>query len=248
MTSSDFTKKQNPSNPTGTKELAEKYSRSAFENTYYLGYRDLPFLIEKHQVGKGREAIDYGCGTGRSTRFLEQLGYNSLGVDTSLEMLQEARQTPGNSSYANIKSAEIPVVHSSYDLVLACFVMLTVSSKEEMLRIFKEVYRVLKPEGVFIIVTASEELYSRKWLSYDVDFPQNKNLTSGSVAKIVLKDLGIEYVNYFWTDADYVELSKEAKFEIAEKSFPLGYEKERRDWESEMIFPPYAVYVLKKNG
>ena len=51
---------------------AEAYSRLEFPGTYFLAYRDLPALLGRH-VG-GRRALDFGCGAGRSTRFLRRLG------------------------------------------------------------------------------------------------------------------------------------------------------------------------------
>jgi len=48
---------------------AESYSKLEFPNTYYLAYRDLPEIIGKQATLK--RAIDFGCGTGRSTRFLK---------------------------------------------------------------------------------------------------------------------------------------------------------------------------------
>jgi len=53
---------------------ADSYSRLGFPNTYYLAYRDLPAIISAHVTGN--KAMDFGCGTGRSTRFLKQLGFD----------------------------------------------------------------------------------------------------------------------------------------------------------------------------
>lgn len=49
---------------------AEAYAKLEFPSTYYLAYRDLPKIISEHV--KGREALDFGCGTGRLTRFLQK--------------------------------------------------------------------------------------------------------------------------------------------------------------------------------
>ena len=54
------------SNVYDNKARAESYDRLEFPGTYYLAYRDLPAIISKHVQGK--KAIDFGCGTGRSTR------------------------------------------------------------------------------------------------------------------------------------------------------------------------------------
>src|SRR3990167_7451817 len=71
-----------------TLENAQKYAQSNFENTYFLAYRDIPFFLEKYNTGK--RAIDYGCGAGRSTRFLKERGFEVIGVDVSQKMLKHA--------------------------------------------------------------------------------------------------------------------------------------------------------------
>ena len=69
---------------------AAAYSKLEFPGTYYLAYRDLPKIILEHV--KGRKAIDFGCGTGRSTRFLKKLGFDTVGVDIAEEMIKRARE------------------------------------------------------------------------------------------------------------------------------------------------------------
>ncbi|MGD0665779.1 MAG: class I SAM-dependent methyltransferase [Rhabdochlamydiaceae bacterium] len=227
-----------------TLQNAQKYVNSGFENTYYLGYREIPLFLEKYSIGK--RAVDYGCGTGRSTRFLKANGYEVIGVDISKKMLIQAKKLDNTSHYLQIDSARIPVFDGTCDLVFSCFVMLTVPSKEKMLAIFNEVYRSLREGGLFIIVTASEELYSHDWLSYKTDYKQNKNLKSGSIAKIKLRDLGIEFINYFWTDKNYTDLFKTSNFRLIEKHFPLGKLSENNKWISETKYAPYVIYVLQK--
>jgi len=51
---------------------ASQYAEFGIDNTNYLAFRDIPQLIQKH--AKGVAALDYGCGAGRSTRFLKNLG------------------------------------------------------------------------------------------------------------------------------------------------------------------------------
>ena len=70
---------------------ANAYATLEFANTYYLAFRDLPAIFAEYAPGK--RALDFGCGTGRSTRFLQQLGFNATGVDISEDMLRIARTT-----------------------------------------------------------------------------------------------------------------------------------------------------------
>ncbi len=73
-------------------KLAEAYSKLAFANTYHLAYRDVPGLVRAHV--RGDRALDFGCGTGRSTRFLRGLGLEAIGVEPVPEMVKHPRENP----------------------------------------------------------------------------------------------------------------------------------------------------------
>jgi SAM-dependent methyltransferase len=66
-------------------QRAQPYATLQFPGTYHLAFRDLPALIRRYNHGS--RALDFGCGTGRSARFLRNLGLKVIGVDTSQAML-----------------------------------------------------------------------------------------------------------------------------------------------------------------
>ena len=68
---------------------AKEYAELEVEGTYFLAFRDVPNLLEKY--AKGKRALDYGCGTGRSTRFLKKLGFETIGIDINQHMLDKAK-------------------------------------------------------------------------------------------------------------------------------------------------------------
>ncbi len=56
---------------------AEAYARLEYPGTYYLAYRYIPKILT--EFVKGNKALDFGCGTGRSTRFLKKLNIETIG-------------------------------------------------------------------------------------------------------------------------------------------------------------------------
>lgn len=96
------------------------YATLEFKNTYYLAYRDLPAIITEHV--HGRRAVDFGCGTGRSTRFLRQLGFEVVGVDIAHDMIRKAHEPDPSGDYQLVPGDDLSgMQRCSYDLVLSMF-------------------------------------------------------------------------------------------------------------------------------
>jgi len=220
------------------------YSQLEIKDTAYLAYRDLPGLLNKYTNGK--KALDYGCGAGRSTRFLKELGYDVEGVDSSIEMIQQARKLDHAISYTHLKNGKLLFLHNAYDLILASFVFFETSSLLKMQVYFQEIYNVLKPKGIFVIIAGSMEMYKNNWLSLYTDYPENINPKSGDKVRIKLINADLELEDYFWTDNDYKTASKESGFSLLQSYNPLGTKIDGYNWISETLVSPYTIYILQK--
>ncbi len=93
------------SNSYEDEKRAQSYARLEFPGTYYLAYRDLPAIIAKHANGK--IALDFGCGAGRSTRFLRKIGFDAIGVDISADMVKKAMEIDPEGDYRLIEDGEL---------------------------------------------------------------------------------------------------------------------------------------------
>ena len=141
---------------------AEAYSKLEFPGTYYLAYRDLPEIICEHV--KGRKAVDFGCGTGRSTRFLQRLGFDVVGVDISEDMIKKAKKLDPKGDYRLTKDDDFSQFDdNAYDLVLSVFTFDNIPTMENKVRIFRGLGRLLKKEGRMISVVSSPEIYVHEW-------------------------------------------------------------------------------------
>src|SRR5690606_11214472 len=113
---------QSPSIPNAYDDgdRAAAYADLGFAGTYYLAFRDVPDLITRHVTGE--RALDFGCGAGRSTRFLKELGFAAVGIDVAEPMLHMARERDPAGTYILVRDdAATGWPDGPFDLALAAF-------------------------------------------------------------------------------------------------------------------------------
>lgn len=225
---------------------ASSYADLEFPGTYYLAFRDLPSILERHVSGPA--ALDFGCGAGRSSRFLRGLGYDVLGVDIAERMLARARARDPGGEYVLIPDGELgEITTSSFDLVLSTFTFDNIPAKATRLSLFRGLARLLTPSGRIVNLVSAPEIYVNEWASFSTkDFPENRSAGSGDRVRIVMLDVRdrrpVEDV--LWTDEDYRELYAAAGLDVLEVQRPLGRDSEPYAWVSETRVSPWAIYVL----
>lgn len=226
---------------------AEAYSKLEFPGTYYLAYRDLPRIISIHV--KGNNALDFGCGTGRSTRFLQKLGFTVVGVDISKEMLKKARELDPEGDYRLVGEGDFnQFKRQAFDLVLFAFTFDNIPTMDEKVKILRETKNLLKSQGRMVNLVSSPEIYTHEWSSFSTkDFPENKWAESGDNVKIIQTDIedNRPVVDILWTPDFYLETYRKAGLEIVETQKPLAKESEPYKWVNEIRIAPWTIYVLR---
>lgn len=230
--------------------FAGAYSELEFPGTYYLAYRDLPEIFTKHVTG--RKALDFGCGAGRSTRFLEQQDFDAVGVDIADHMLAKARIADPTGDYRLIGDGDFSQFGSgSFDLVMSAFTFDNIPGMERKVRIFRELGRLLRPEGRIVNLVSAPEIYFHEWASFSTrDFPENRDARSGDVVKIIntaIKD-SRPVDDILWPDRSYRKTYDSAGLAVAQLYKPLAKESEPFEWVNETRIAPWVIYVLKKPG
>lgn len=227
---------------------ADSYSKLEFPNTYYLAYRDLPKIISQHVTGK--KAIDFGCGTGRSTRFLKKYMHDVIGIDISKDMLEKARVLDRQGNYQLVENGNYEHLgKGEYDLVQSIFTFDNIPGWETRTGILTSLRALLKDEGKIILLDATPELYVNEWASFTTkDFPENWQAQTGDVVRDIMLDVEDRRPvdDIFWTVSDYKKLFTNAGLEIEEVYKPLGYEHEPYAWKSETTIAPWMIFVLRK--
>ncbi|HET7439814.1 MAG TPA: methyltransferase domain-containing protein [Terriglobales bacterium] len=226
---------------------AEAYAQLEFRNTYYLAYRDLPDIIRQNVTGT--KALDFGCGTGRSTRFARKLGFEVVGVDISPKMIAKARELDRGGDYRLLDEDNLgKFTRDSYDLVLSLFTFDNIEGGETKVRLFHELGALLKSTGKIIHVVSSPEIYINEWASFSTrDYPENRSAKSGDVVRIITTDFADRRPaeDILWTDDSYREVYLRAGLDLVATYKPLAKGDEPYNWKSETSVAPWVIYVLK---
>ena len=226
---------------------AAEYAKMEFPGTYFTAFRDLPLLYQTHV--KGDRALDFGCGTGRSTRFLEALGFKPVGIDISADMLKIAREL-GDGDFRLISDGDFSCLQNEFDLIQCAFPFDNVPDASHRISLFKGLAGCLAVEGKLVILGATPDMYFNEWASFTtkefLDF--NRKAKSGGVVRIVTygHEDSPPVEDILWLDSDYREQLAAAGLRIVEKHLAFGKDGEPTGWATEKDVAPFAIYIAER--
>jgi len=138
----------------------ETYSSPGFrhKNTY-PSTEIVSFALRHYGECNDRSAVrvlDLGCGWGNNMAFLNEQGFDAYGIDFSESAVRHCREHFTNIELSSFE--KLPYGDEFFDCVIDRQAIQH-NSKEVMQDVFKEVYRVLKPEGLFFSVMMAQADY-----------------------------------------------------------------------------------------
>lgn len=229
---------------------AASYATLEFANTYYLAFRDLPAIFAEH--ARGKRALDFGCGTGRSTRFLRQCGFQATGVDIAPKMIAKARELDSAGDYRLAEDDDLSTFDAgTYDLVLSAFTFDNVPGFDTKVRLFRDLARLLGAEGKIVSIVSDPQIYTHNWASFSTDdYPENRNAKTGDIVRIITTDFADRRPaeDILWTDDAYRDVYRAAGLSAIAMHKPLAKGDEPYKWVSETRVAPWVIYVLAKEG
>lgn len=223
---------------------AERYARRGIFNTDYLAFR----CIEELDLLSGLNILDLGCGAGRSSRFLRDLGNVVTGIDQNRSMITAALESDPDGDYRHVPRGDtLPFANDSFGALFSSWMILEEGSNDEIIRLFTDCHRVLKPGSLALVVTNTPEFYQYHWVSCRVDHPENQPpLRSGQPVRATLLPEEVVVDDYFWSEQDYTHFFTTAGFEVVDSHRPIGKDDDPFEWIDEKQFPPYVIYQLRK--
>ncbi|HSN54147.1 MAG TPA: class I SAM-dependent methyltransferase, partial [Candidatus Sulfomarinibacteraceae bacterium] len=226
---------------------AAAYDELGLGNTYDLVFRNLPAILAARV--HGTSAVDFGCGTGRSSRFLTSLGFATVGVDISAEMVAIAQERDPGGDYRVIDDGDLSSLpRTAFDLVLSAFTFDNVPGHERKVRLLRGLGGLLRPTGRLVNVVSTPDIYTHEWVTFSTrDYPENRTARCGDVVRIVTTDYSDARPvdDILWPDDAYRAVYAEAGLEVERVERPPAIGDEGVSWVSETEVGPWAIYLLR---
>ena len=135
------------------------------EKVYTLNHINKPrfeFFDRYVSNWQGLKVLDVGCGGGFSSEFMAAKGVVVSGIDQSAKCIQAAQKHAESNGfkidYRQAVAEKIPYGNATFDAVVCVDVLEHVDNVEQVIL---EVYRVLKPNGLFLFDTINRTFKSR---------------------------------------------------------------------------------------
>lgn len=149
------------------------YFASQAESSTYNAYLDRPAMLDLIGQVAGEKVLDAGCGAGHYTAALVERGASVLGLEGSAELIAHARARLGDRAVIRQHDLNTPmseVGDETFDGVVCALVLHHLDSRAVFLR---EVFRVLRPGGWFVLSTThptsdwrhfDDSYFSQEWV------------------------------------------------------------------------------------
>lgn len=164
-------------------------------------------------------------------------------------MIEHAKEADPTGDYRLIRSGHIDLPAETFDLALSSFVLLEVPSKETLEDIYKEVSRVLKPRGLFLIVTVSPTFFEmeRSWVSYEPLAVEKGDYADGMKIRFKIREIGIELSDFLWKRETMKSVANEAGFDRFRIHSVYGSDADAFEWKDEQTHSPFDILVCRKS-
>ncbi len=177
-----------------TYNFVSKEYAVAFSNEHEKKPEDQKILRRFSDKLKGQSPVwDFGCGPGQTTKFLKDLGVDISGMDLSEKILELARKKYPDIHFQRGNFLNLEFKDDSLAGVVAFYAIVHLD-REQVEALFKEIWRILRPGGRFLLAFHRGEgtIHINEFLGKKVDIDLTL-FSTGFIARC-LKNAGFEKI------------------------------------------------------
>ncbi len=134
---------------------------------WFILKRKLIVHFSQSLVRQGSTILEIGCGGGRLSRELQQLGYRVVSTDFEPSAVQYTREMGINECFVSNGGEGIPIADESIDLVVMTDVLEHIQNDELTMN---ECRRILKKEGYMLITVPAHPYLFSSWDHWNKHF------------------------------------------------------------------------------
>ncbi len=178
--------------------------------------------------------LDLACGDGFDAQHYVDMGFETVGLDSSKEMIRIARKNHPTLNFRIGLAENLPYKNECFDAVFSKYAIMT---SKDIGKILNEVHRVLRKDGylVYLVTHPFRQYFERK--DKDADYFQQEIVTSNILNNTVCVKEPSHTLNEFFSEkflSAFDLISFEESFDPAA---------ERIDGRT---YPGYFIIVAKK--
>jgi SAM-dependent methyltransferase len=128
----------------------------------YGGQTEIEHLqryLMARELCRGKDVLDVASGEGYGTALLAQVAQSAVGVEIAAEAVAHAARsyTASNLRFIEGDARKLPIPDAAFDVVVSFETIEHFLEQEQFVR---EVRRVLRPDGIFVVSTPDRDQYS----------------------------------------------------------------------------------------
>lgn len=181
-------------------------------------------IFELLQSNSNELNLDIGCGTGNYTHALSKKGLQFIGVDPASKMLDIAKAKNPALNWKIGSAEKIVDEDEKFNNVIAT---LTLHHWTDLDKAFKEIHRVLKPHGKFVIFTSTPQQMEKYWLNFYFPKMMKKSILQMPSLEQIQEKLAYANFSLVKCDKYFVTNSLEDFFLYSGKERPEIYLQEK---------------------
>jgi SAM-dependent methyltransferase len=223
---------------------AELYGSLGIEGTtYQIGFDAVAELLGDIT---GKSFLDFGCGAGRSARFLKALGARRVyGVDHDQDMIEQALSLEVDGVTFVRIDGTIPLPDASLDGAVSMNVFIEIRTPDALRRACTQIARTLRQGAPFILEASSPMAFGHTFRSYS--YPYIGSLRSGDTTSCIVTTPGGQLViqDTYWTEDDYADAITQAGLTVATISYPRPHDPAAWSTDEASVSPCIIVEARK---
>jgi 2-polyprenyl-3-methyl-5-hydroxy-6-metoxy-1,4-benzoquinol methylase len=146
------------------------------------------FVIENCALGPGKSVLDFGCGAGRHSLALAELGSDVVGVDYIQRFVEEAKSEAASRSLKNasflVADCRNVVLEQGFDAGICLYDAIgSYTNEQHNFSLIENLAKHVKPNGYILLSVMNMELTERKaknWFDIESDPDRLLTLLAGN--------------------------------------------------------------------